>query len=396
MTSSGTGVFFDGLTSRRQDVHVALQDATLEILRPDGARLDMWPLGQLRELSAPPELLRLGHDGGNALARLEIRDRALAAQIRASAPRLTAALAEERGTTRKVVLWSLAAMVSVSLFTFYGVPALADRVAPLLPWSVDRHMGDIADRQIRAVFPTDPGGFECGASSEERPGREALDRLTKRLSDAAALPVPIKVTVVRSDFVNALALPGGGVYLFRGLLDNARSADEIAGVLAHEIGHVAHRDGARRALQAGGASLLFGFILGDVVGGTAAITIARVLSEAHYSRAAETNADDYAADLMKKIGADPRPLGEFLSRLTEGASEPEADQDKAGKTDDAGEKPTETEKRKERSLQSWISSHPESEERRRRVDAVAGDGPFSPVVDGADFLAIQRICGKPS
>jgi Zn-dependent protease with chaperone function len=382
VTTSGTGVFFDGLTSRRQDVHVSVDGAALSIIRPDGVQIESWPQAELRELAGPPELLRLGRHGGPPLARLEIRDPALAAGVRGAAPRLTSALTEERGTARKVVLWSLAAVVSVTLFTFYGVPAVADRLAPMLPWSVDQRMGAAADAQVRALFPTDPGGFECGAGSEEKPGREALDRLAKRLSDAAALPVPINIIAVRSDFVNALALPGGTIYLFRGLIEEAESVDEIAGVLAHEIGHIAHRDGSRRALQAGGSSLLLGFILGDFVGGAAAITVARVLSEASYSRSAETGADDYGAALMEKIGADPRPLGTFLSRLTDG-------DDKKEPAD--GDKP----ERKGRSVESWISSHPESEARRRRVDERASTGPFEPSADLADFVAIQRICGKP-
>lgn len=390
MTTSGTGVFFDGQTSRRQDVHVALEPAALAILRPDGSPLETWPQGELRELAGPPELLRLGRERGSGLARLEIRDPALAAAVRAAAPRLKAAHAEERGTTRRVVLWSLAAVVSVTLFAFYGVPALADRLAPLLPWTVDQRMGEIADRQIRALFPIEPGGdFACGEGSEEKPGREALDRLAQRLSEAAALPVPIRVVAVRSDFVNALALPGGTIYLFDGLIEKAKSVEEIAGVLAHEIGHVAHRDGTRRALQAGGSSLLFGFVLGDVVGGTAAITIARVLSEASYSRAAETDADSYAVGLMGRIGADPRPLGQFLARLADDEPEPTA-----GARPEPG---TEIEiERGADPLGRWIASHPESADRRRRIDAAAGDGPFAPAADQADFLAIQRICGKPS
>lgn len=390
MTTSGTGVFFDGRTNRRQDVHVALEGA-LSILRADGSRLETWPYGDLRELPAPPEMLRLTRDGGTALARLEIRDPALAAAARAAAPSLAASSTEEAGTTRRVVLWSLAAVVSVTLFGLYGVPALADRVAPLLPWSVDQRMGQAADRQLRMILPTKDGSFACGEGSEERPGREALDRMAKRLSDAAGLPVPIEIVAVRSDFVNALALPGGVVYLFDGLIQEAKSSDEIAGVLAHEIGHVAHRDGSKRALQAGGTSLLFGFILGDFVGGTAAITVARVLSEASYSRAAETGADAYAVDLMKKVGADPRAFGAFLVRLTDEEAKTDDKPGPAPKSDgESGET------RRANPFEGWIASHPDSVDRLRRIDAAAGGGETAPVVDQADFLAIRRICGKGS
>lgn len=374
-------MFFDGLTSRRQHVHVALADALL-IIRPDGTRLDSWPLDEVRALASRAGVLRLTREGGPALARIEIDDAALAAAVRDAAPKLDASRAAEAGTARKVVLWSLAAVVSITLFGLYGIPALADRVTPLLPWSVDQRMGREADRQIRAFIPTRPGPFACGAGSEERPGREALDRLAKRLSDAAALPVPIEIVAVRSDLANALALPGGVIYLFDGLIQRATRGDEIASVLAHEIGHAANRDGTRHALQAGGASLLFGFVLGDFVGGTAAIAVLRALSEASYSRAAETDADAYSVALMKRLGGDPRALGEMLSRL---ADEDEADADSQNRESSGAE-----------TIESWTQSHPATGDRRRAVEAIAGDGPTAPVMDAADFIALKRICGPDS
>lgn len=398
MTTHGTAVYFDGQTSLRRDVHVALGHA-LDIDGPNGARLSSWPLADLRELSAPAGVFRLTREGGPPLARLEIRDQRLADAIRAAAPRLAAAQAAETGLARKIVILSVAAVVSMTIFGLFGIPALADRITPLLPWSVDRHMGETADAQLRTLIPTEEGGsFACGEGSEERPGREALDRMVKKLSDASGLPFPVEIVAVRSGFVNALALPGGPIYLFRGLIDEADTPDEIAGVLAHEIGHVANRDGARRTLQAGGASLLFGFILGDFVGGAAAIAIVQAVSEASYSRDAERAADLYSVDVMEKIGADPRAVGDFLVRLTDGAEQKEIKEaNEANKSE--GRKPEDRtpvgpiEREERASITDWIASHPGSRERQRTIDAHAGKGPVTPIVDQADFLAIKRICG---
>jgi Zn-dependent protease with chaperone function len=365
---SGTGVYFDGATSRRQDVHVAVA-AAVAIVAPDGRRLAAWPFDDLREIDGFPDGMRLTREGGPPLARLEIRDAALADEIRRLSPKLRARRAAERGVQRKVVLWSLAAVVSAVLFGLYGVPALADRVAPLLPWGVDQRMGAVADAQIRFVLPVRDGGFECGAKPDEAAGRAALDVLAKRLSDGAALPVPIKVVAVRSDMVNALALPGGTIYLFDGLIQRADSPDELAGVLAHEIGHVASRDGARRMLQAGGMSFLFGFVLGDFVGGGAAVTAVRALSEASYSRVAEADADRYSVALMRRIEADPKALGSLFARLD------------GGEAGDDG------------SVLDYLASHPAAGERRRAIDAAAGDGPRKPLLDGPAFEALKGICG---
>lgn len=384
-TTSGTGVFFDGRTSRRQDVHVDLETA-LVLRRPDGVTIARWPLDDLREVSGSTAGLRLTLAGGEPLARLQISSEGLASAIRQVAPRLGDANAAERGTMRKVVVLSLAAVVSLTVFALYGVPAIATAATPLLPWSVDRNLGETADAQLRLLIPTEPGGFECGSGSEEQPGREALDRMARTLSDAAGLEIPVRILAVRSDFVNALALPGSPIYLFDGLIKAAKSPDEIAGVLAHEIGHVAHRDGTRHMLQAGGASLLFSFILGDFIGGTAAILVVRTLAEASYSREAERDADLYAVKMLRRIGADPRALGQFLTRMMdEDASEPGA----AGADQPPG-------RPQKRSLSDWLSSHPASAERKAAIDAAAGPAPARPVWDRSDFLAIQRVCGKPS
>lgn len=369
MVSSGTGVYFDGRTSRRQDVHVAFDEAALTLLQPDGRTLERWPLASLREIAAPVGVARIASERAHSLARLELRDPALTAALRAAAPSLGASRRAEAGSTRKVVFWSLAAVVSLTLFGLYGVPALADKVTPLLPWSVDVRMGDVADRQVRYLLPTGDRDFECGGGEGEAHGRAALDALGAKLGAAAALPVPLRIVTVRSDIPNALALPGGYVYLFQGLIDAAETPDEIAAVLAHEIGHVAHRDGTRRTLQAGGVSLLFGFVLGDFTGGTAAVFIARLLTEASYSREAETSADVYAVKLMRTLGGDARGLGTLLNRISKrfGADDP--------------------------SSFDYLSSHPHTGERSRAIDAAAGSGPTTPLLDPAQFRALKTICG---
>ncbi|WP_020184388.1 M48 family metallopeptidase [Methylopila sp. 73B] len=379
MGLSGPASYFDGVTSRRRSVLVALDDTGLRLSESDGAAPQLWPYSLLREIAGPPGALRLSSQSAHALARLDVRDAALAAAIRARAPSLGAGERAERGLRRRVALWGCAAAVSAGLFAVYGLPALADRIAPLLPWSVDQRMGEGFDAQIRFLLPTGDGDFECGADDGEAAGKAALDALSKKLSDAAALPAPLKIVAVRSSIPNAFALPGGYIYLFDGLIREAETPDEIAGVLAHEIGHVAHRDGSRRVLQASGLSFLFGFVLGDFSGGAATIFVARVLSEASYSRAAESGADLYAVRLMRGIGADPRALGTMLDRLVaESKSEDGAEVEKD---------------RDGRSALDYLSSHPAVAERRRAIDAAAGDAPATPALDAAAFAALKTICG---
>src|SRR4029079_12961839 len=110
-------------------------------------------------------------------------------------------------------------------------------------------------------------------------------------------------------------LPGGQVYVFRGLIDKAGNADEVAGVIAHDIGHVVHRDGTKAMLQGAGLSFLFGMVLGDFVGGGAVIIAAKTILQTSYSRSVETAADAYGVGLMSKMGGDPKALAVILLRI---------------------------------------------------------------------------------
>ena len=121
--------------------------------------------------------------------------------------------------------------------------------------------------------------FACGSAPSETAGRAALDKLVGKLEAVAALPFPLHVEVVRRAEPNAMALPGGHVYVDDGLIAKAQTPDELAGVLAHEIGHVAHRDGTRTVLQTAGLSFLFGMMLGDFVGGGAVVIAAQDRAE---------------------------------------------------------------------------------------------------------------------
>jgi predicted Zn-dependent protease len=122
---------------------------------------------------------------------------------------------------------------------------------------------------------------------------------------------------------NAFALPGGYVYVTRGLLSLSNSEDELAGVLGHEMAHVLERHAARRAGAATPLALLFGIpagilgavspTLGGIVGGTGELASGVVL--ASYSRDQERDADSRGIALAARAGWDPAGLASFLQTL---------------------------------------------------------------------------------
>jgi Zn-dependent protease with chaperone function len=305
--AGGAITFFDGVTNRKHSVALRLSDATLDIFE-DGQGIASWPYGDIRLAAGSTDVLRLSCMSTLPLARLEVRDEILKHDIVGRCGQLKPQRRTSANEIWRVVGWSFAAIASIALVTLYGVPFAAERLAPLIPQSFENRLGDMADNQVRAVF----GGKECTSPA----GVAAFQKLVDNLRAAGGLNTTVKAAVLDADIPNAFALPGGKVYLFDPLLQRAETPDELAGVLAHELGHVSHRDHMRGMIQNGGTSFLVGLLFGDVTGAGAAVFATRSLLDASYSRDAETQADQFAIDVMHKLGRSPKPLGEFLFRIT--------------------------------------------------------------------------------
>jgi Zn-dependent protease with chaperone function len=307
MPDAVAAAFYDGTRAQRRPVAVHFASDALDIVE-DGAVVARWRYDDVRRQDGPSGRLRLRSITGPDLARLEIGDAAAEPEIVSRCPHLDEARRFSARTVRRIVVWSAAAAVSLLLTAVYLVPIAADLLAPLVPWAVERRLGAAVDNQVRTLF----GGQVC----KDPEGRAALGRLSARLRGAARLPVEVEIEVLPTPIPNAVALPGGRIYVLEGLLQRAEKVDEIAGVLAHEMGHIEHRDGMRRLIQAGGSSFLLGLLFGDVIGGSTLILIVRTLVESSYSREAETAADRFAADVLLALGRSPRAMGEFLLRIT--------------------------------------------------------------------------------
>jgi len=135
--------------------------------------------------------------------------------------------------------------------------------------------------------------------------------------------VPYQFHVVDMTEPNAFALPGGYVYVTRGLLALVNTEDELAGVVGHEIGHVAARHTVQRVSRQGPFALITnlvsgvtGFfvpIVGDIVGGVGNLAQSLVFSP--YSRSQESQADEVGQEIAAKAGWNPMGLSTFLNTL---------------------------------------------------------------------------------
>lgn len=359
-------VYFDGVTSALHEVMVSCTPTGVEIRNPDDSLIAQWPYERLKHLNAPDHIFRVGLRKDDKLARLEIEDADIAHAIDIACPDIDRTGASARAERRRAMVASFAASVALLAVAFYGVPRIADRLAPAMPQGIETRLGNAADTQVRAMFDQGPKNrpFECGGAPVEKEGKAAFDKLMAQLEKGGNVRIPIKSVVVRRPEANAVTLPGGHIYVFQGLLENATDVDEVAGVIAHELGHAMNRDGIRTLLQAAGLSLIFGSILGDFVGGGAVVLAAETLLKSAYSRHKEAAADDYAVRTMQALKANPRALGTFLARI-------------------AGSK----------SRGSIFLDHPPTPDRVARINAIAPpQSGGATLLDAAEWKALKSIC----
>lgn len=224
-------------------------------------------------------------------------------------------------------------------------------------------------------------GAESAAQAErqlpilrDREVEDYVNRIGQKLASQAGGPgFRYQFRVVNASDINAFALPGGYIYINRGILDQSRNEGEVAGVIAHEIAHVALRHGTHQASKAyaaqAGLSILGGLLSGKV-GGNAANIINSVgglglnVLFLKFTRELETQADVRGAQILAAAGYTPADMVGFFRTLEQ--------VDKSRKT-------------------SWLSDHPAPPDRIARIQKEAGllRVPSTPTTNVADLNRIQ-------
>lgn len=226
-------------------------------------------------------------------------------------------------------------------------------VAALVPRSAERQIGDLM-----------VGDFGVG-QCRTREGDAAIKALAARLG----ADKDVRIRVLPINMVNAITLPGGRIVVFKGLLDEAQSGDEVAGVLGHELGHYEHRDPFEGIVRELGVSAILQGLSGNVG------ALSRALVDASYSRSVEARADDYAIETLGRAHVSTQATAAFFHRL--------ADDEKAVGAN-AG-------------VFGYLSSHPISAAREAKF--ANGDTPgATPALTAEQWKALRTICAgmRPS
>ena len=167
--AGASAVYFDGASSRRRSVELSLNDALH--ISEDGVAPAVWAYDDIRQADSPAGMLRLSCLSALPLARLEIRDEAVAAALTARCARLGENRMDRRAITR-IVGWSVAAVVSIVMVVLFAIPLAADRLAPLVPEGFERRIGDASEVPVKAVFGRQPYVSPAGQAPYATPMRK--------------------------------------------------------------------------------------------------------------------------------------------------------------------------------------------------------------------------------
>ena len=315
------GRYFDGQSAMRHRVDVVFDRHANELVISGDTLADAqrWPVPRLRALADEAHGYRLTlaiHVDGNDetqrnLARLSVSEPGLIRELRQSCPQLNRRDLR-RGSRRRLLQRTVLAAAAMALILFVILPRMAETLARLIPVEQEIALGKSVVTQIElALGGTKLGGLRCSG----RQGQAALDRLVARLTQAQELKYQVSVLVFDHGMINAFAAPGGQIVVLRGLLDEANGPEELAGVLAHEIGHAERRDPTRHALRTAGSAGIVSLILGDFSGGTLAVFLGEWLLNAGYTREAEAEADRFALDLLNAAGIDSDGTAAFFEMI---------------------------------------------------------------------------------
>lgn len=303
----------DGKTALRRKVLAEVSGDDLVLTDQAFREIARWPLADIRYVDPghrrPPIRLRLaGSD-----ARLSLDGGDDGGWLTHKCPNLTK---RDTGAV-KWPTWVAAGVLAVASLAgifVYLLPAASSTIVGLVPPGMEQNIGRESRDQLMALLGRardDPEHVECT-------NPRAYGILKKRADELANLmetPFPVRVSVVRVPIANALALPGGEVVILSGLIDKAESGDEVIGVLAHEIAHVARRDPLQVSIKQTGAALMISLMVGDVFGGAALGGLVTGLIESGYSRDAEAAADFIAVTALNQLGLTARPLADFVERI---------------------------------------------------------------------------------
>lgn len=380
------GRFADGKSAVISEILVQFGGDGLRLMDLAGRELAAWPYDDIRMVEKPVagrpvRLLNLTRE----MARLEIPGQEPLDILRRLAPSIEKTGMRDPAQWRRAAGWTVALGL---LFggIWWGLSSSAPLIAAMTPIEVEESIGRSTVEQVTLLF----GGFRSGneLTCRGRDGLRALNAMTAHLTAVDDSPYEFKVRVLDIDIPNAFAAPGGYIVIFRGLIDLAESPDEVAGVLAHEMGHVTHQHSMTHLVRTiGFQALIVPLITGGAMAADVLSEVGQAAMQASYTRDMEEDADRVAVDLMNRAGLKAATFTDLLYRIERkfNPAPEEGDEEGVDKQDDEGANDGFF------SIPDMMASHPSTPDRARMARELAAPGGEAGL-DEAQWEALRSIC----
>lgn len=364
LNATYTARYTDGKTSRVYSVILEPQRQGLKIIASETSEtLAAWSFGDMHVTQDWQKI------SGSIIAHKRLAGAALTIDNQTVFDAMRARLDKKDRATFKVpisipsILLSLAAAVAVVMIGYPLYGKTMDLAAGLISPEAEKAFGDM---QIAAF------GNEF-KSCEDKKAAASLEKIINHLVSKSDLKgKSIDVHLYNTPMVNAFALSGNNMAVLTGFLKDTTSEEEIAGVLAHELGHIAHRDALRLTLQSQGYSLMANLMTGSSGAYSGIGQFASIAQTLQYTREKEEAADAYASHLLPKAGYSKRGLANFLGRALTGTH---------GKTLQTLEDNF-----------SFLSTHPTTTARVTKLQQPQNAAPSRNILSAAEFRALRNAC----
>ncbi|WP_082902806.1 M48 family metallopeptidase [Paraburkholderia ginsengiterrae] len=281
--------YYDGRSAAAHAATLRWSDAFLAI---DGAagELALWPRARLIVGEPDPQ------------GRVVLSCKGEPGRVSTEAAALPGQMTAPRMQRRQYLGWMAVGAVALvlALVLVERLPAVG---AALVPRSVENQLGEMVEVVVVGKHNVCRGGE----------GQRALEQLEARLAHAAGIAQPVRLVVIDSKVVNAVTLPGARMVVMRGLIEQVGSADQLAGVMAHETGHIARRDPLVALFRGAGIGVISATV-GINLGFADVSSLAGRLVSLSYSRDMERLADANGVAYLQASGLRSDGLAGFFAR----------------------------------------------------------------------------------
>jgi Zn-dependent protease with chaperone function len=380
------GYYYDGISAVKREAKIRITTTSLEFTCLDNDNTEYsWPLENIRQSSGfykgeevrfefypKPSHTIPFNKTQNTATQSEVKtpealvikdshtDNSFLTAIRETAPDFSGSFHDPKIRIHRraiIVISTLLTITAAAAIYLWGIPAVSDLAARTLPLKWEEKLGERVTKSITKDLQL------CEAPLAIDSTQQILERLNLASADKR---YDLKLHIVNHKMINAFAAPGGNIILFSGLLENSKSPEELAAVLAHELQHITEHHSTKGVFQALSTRVLLGLIFGDV---NRATDMIHTLGTMSYSREFEAEADRLGMELLIKAKIDPKGAISFFETL-------------------------EAKKVNMPKGMKYLSTHPLTGERIENLKAMipAGGVEITPLLPGVIWEEVKKSC----